>query len=63
MLNGSVVICNDLIGTLIKQDEKFCVLRGADGVERRVLKTKVHEVANPHALACLLYKKVSDRRC
>lgn len=58
MCVGSIVIKNDLLGFLIREDDTTCVIRDKDGREVTIKKDGVAEVANPNAIALLFYNKL-----
>ncbi len=58
---GSIVILNDLIGTLLSTDEEKAVIRDMYGDEHTVTTEGIEEVINPHALALLVYNKLLRR--
>lgn len=58
---GSIVILNDLIGTLLSTDEEKSVIRDMYGDEHTVTTKGIEEVINPHALALLVYNKLLRR--
>ena len=55
---GSVVVCNDLVGYVVKTDKNQVCIVDSEGVERWVFSKLTRELSNPHALAALLYLKV-----
>lgn len=61
MLNGTIIIINDLMGTVqkVNEDNSYEVLC-TDG-KIRTVKGEATEVAGPHALALLIYNKTLER--
>lgn len=55
---GSVVVCNDLVGYVVKTNKNQVCIVDSEGVEHWVFSKLTRELSNPHALAALLYLKV-----
>lgn len=60
MYIGTVVVQNELIGVLVSESKDTMSLKTETGKIVVVKKDKYAEVANPHALACLYYKKLVE---
>ena len=59
---GTIVILNDVIGTIQSVDgDKYEILCDDGKIRRFESKVKPVEVVNPHALALLYYTKLLER--
>lgn len=61
MFVGSIVIANELLGYLVREEGEFSIVKDHKGVERKVLTKALTEVANPYAQALLTYNKLVSK--
>lgn len=61
MTNGTIVIANDLLGIVVGSQGKHYIIKDKNGNNHVVSKHVVTEIANPHAIALLLYTKIKER--
>lgn len=62
MSPGSIVIANDLLGTLISTEDGLCKIVDVLGNTYNIQSSVVNEVCNPHALAFLLFDRIVSRQ-
>lgn len=55
---GSYIIANDLLGVLTAKTGNMVVVCDKEGKEHKIVASSCQVIANPHALALLLYNKI-----
>lgn len=58
---ASIVIANDLLGTVVEIKNNTIVMLDKNSVERELRKSSCVEVTNPYAYAALVYRGIEKR--
>lgn len=61
MFVGSIVIANELLGYLVKEEDGYSYIKDHKDRTYKVLTKCVIEVANPYAQALLTYNKLVSK--